>query len=282
VGGFEGNSDTVFAHWHAGEPFAFKHQSRYIYEGSMSMRLHASMGDYPDCPAYHPYLWQAVTIPDGITMATTMVIQGQQLVAGSLAPCSNPESSEADDVLYLQMRDSGGNNLGTPQEIANGGAPTEQWKAFELDVTDEADLYMHSHPGEEVQIYFYATHDEDFNDTWFYLDGLECQMCTESPIRLTDTVPDGLSYVSGTLTATIGTVTDSAAPTLRWSGVLSPTPSVTVTYAATVSTTRSQIITNTAVIAAPGYQPISRTALLCSNSYRAFLPRVLRTRSCDQ
>jgi uncharacterized repeat protein (TIGR01451 family) len=79
-------------------------------------------------------------------------------------------------------------------------------------------------------------------------------------VHLTDEVPMGLSYVPGTLTATVGTVTDDAAPTLHWSGVFSPTPAVTVTYGVTVSATAPQVVTNTAVIAATGYQAISRTA----------------------
>jgi len=79
-------------------------------------------------------------------------------------------------------------------------------------------------------------------------------------VYLTDKVPSGLAYVSGTLTATAGDITDADAPTLRWSGVLTPTPAVTVTYAVTGTAIFPQVITNTVVIAAPGYQPITRTA----------------------
>jgi hypothetical protein len=240
----------------------------------MSMRLHASMGAYPECSAYHPYLWQTVTIPEEVYTTTTMVVQGQRLVAGSLAPCSIADSAEADDVLYLQMQDSGGGDLGNATEIVDGGVVTQTWKAFEVDVADAVDLTNHT--SQEVRVHFTATHDEDFADTWFYLDALECAVCTEWPIRLTDTVPDGLSYVSGTLTATAGTVTDDDAPTLRWSGVLSRTRDVTVTYVVTVSTTAPRVITNTAVITVPGYQAISRTTTLWANPYRVFLPVVMR------
>jgi len=274
AGGFEGNPETVFAHWHAGEPLAYKHQSSYFYDGSMSMRLHASMGSYPDCQAYHPYLWQVVRIPDKVYTTTTMIVRGQRLVTGSESPCSNADSAEADDILYLQMRNSGGSDLGDAKEIVNGDVVGQTWAAFEEDVTKAVDLYNRA--GQEVQVYFNAAHDEDYDDTWFYLDALECEVCTEWLIRLTDTVPDGLSYVSGTLTATAGTVADIAAPTLRWSGVLSPTPTVTVTYAVTVSTTTPQVITNTAVIVAPGYQTISRTATVYATPRRLFLPVVMR------
>ncbi|HUW14752.1 MAG TPA: VWA domain-containing protein, partial [Anaerolineae bacterium] len=277
AGSFEGNPDTVFGYWHAGEPLAYRHQSDYVYDGSMSMRLHASMGSFPECPAFHPYLWQTMTIPEEVYTTTTMVVQGQRLVAGSLAPCSIADSAEADDKLYVQLQGV----PGAPSAlIADGGAATETWKFFSVDLTEDVDL--RSLRGQEVQIRFYAEHDADYNDTWFYLDALECAVCTEWLIHLADTVPDGLSYVSGTLTATAGTVTDVAAPTLRWSGVLSPTRDVTVTYAVTVSATAPRVITNTAVITntevitVPGYQTISRTATVWANPYRVFLPVVMR------
>jgi len=95
-------------------------------------------------------------------------------------------------------------------------------------------------------------------------------------VLFTDTVPGGLSYISGTLTATMGTVTDAGAPTLRWSGVLTPTPAVTVTYAVTVTATAPQIITNAAIIAIQNYEPITRTATLRTNWLRVYLPLLMR------
>ena len=189
AGGFEGNPQTVFSYWTAGEPLAYKHQSNYFYEGSMSMRLHASMGSYPDCAAYQPYLWQTVEIPDEVFTMTTMVVRGRRLVAGSQAPCSNPDSTEADDVLYVRMQNSGGGDLGDPAEIGNGGEDNGIWDAFQVDVTDAVDLV--NHPGEQVRVYFNATHDEDYDDTWFYLDGIECEVCTGWPPP--DPVPDTAS-----------------------------------------------------------------------------------------
>jgi len=180
VGGFEGNPDRVYSYWHAGEPLAFQQQSRYFSEGSMSMRLHASLGSYPACLAYHPYLWQGVEIPGEVYTTTTMHVRGQRLVAGSLAPCSYRDSPEADDVLYLKMQDSGGSDLGASLEVVDGGAGMEAWAPFEVNVTGAVDPYNRS--GEEVRVYFYATHDEDGYDTWFYLDDLECEVCTEWPI----------------------------------------------------------------------------------------------------
>ena len=94
-------------------------------------------------------------------------------------------------------------------------------------------------------------------------------------VYLTDVVPTGLAYIPDTLTATQGAVT-AAASTLRWSGVLSPTPAVTITYAVTVTAPTAQAITNQAIIAAAGYPPITRTAIVIANGYRAYLPLVIR------
>ncbi|MCX7681047.1 MAG: PQQ-binding-like beta-propeller repeat protein, partial [Anaerolineae bacterium] len=60
------------------------------------------------------------------------------------------------------------------------------------------------------------------------------RLLTET-VYMTDTVPAGLTYVPGSLTATLGIPDASAAPVLRWRGVLSPTRAVTVTYRVTVT-----------------------------------------------
>jgi uncharacterized repeat protein (TIGR01451 family) len=102
-------------------------------------------------------------------------------------------------------------------------------------------------------------------------------------VLFTDVVPAGMGYVPGTLTATTGAAVDVFAPTLTWSGVLTPSPVITITYAAAVTYTVPgstaifpQVITNTATIAAPGYQTITRTAVVRTNWYSVYLPLVLR------
>jgi uncharacterized repeat protein (TIGR01451 family) len=95
-------------------------------------------------------------------------------------------------------------------------------------------------------------------------------------VRVTDTLPAGLVYVPGTLTATSGTPNASSAPTLTWSGVMSVTPVVTVTFAATVTTPNAATIVNTATIN-PGYGSLlTRTASIVVNPYELFLPLILR------
>jgi len=97
-------------------------------------------------------------------------------------------------------------------------------------------------------------------------------------VRLTDTVPAGLSYVPGTLTATMGTSDGRAAPTLRWSGVLSDTPIVTITYAATVAVPAStvQIIKNTVTISAEPVGVFTCTATVIANGQAMHLPLILK------
>lgn len=95
-------------------------------------------------------------------------------------------------------------------------------------------------------------------------------------VFFTDVIPDGLLYVSETLTATTGVVSDTMAPALYWSGVLTPTPVVTITYAVAVSETESQLIENAAVIVVPDYQVLTRTAGVLINGRRFYLPLVLK------
>jgi uncharacterized repeat protein (TIGR01451 family) len=95
-------------------------------------------------------------------------------------------------------------------------------------------------------------------------------------IHMTDTVPAGLDYIPASLTASSGTIDDSNAPNLSWTGVLSPTPMVTITFGVTVNAPDPQFITNTAIIQSPGYDPIERSVMIIANGLHNYLPLVLR------
>lgn len=97
-------------------------------------------------------------------------------------------------------------------------------------------------------------------------------------VVLTDTIPIGLAYVPGSMTATSGTPSALAAPTLRWTGVLSETRDVTITYRVmvTVPAGVARVISNTVTIAAPSIAPLTRTATIIVNGYKMFLPVILR------
>lgn len=201
-GGFEGNPQTVFQYWRAGGTGAYQRTGYLQYEGAFSMRLHASLGTYPcDQNSYAPYLYQTVQIPTDVISLTRIIVEGQRAVAGSLAPCSYPDSPDADDIIYAQMRDSGGVPIATAVSLANGGVATETWESFSVDFTDE--IGLESRAGENVQVYFYATHDQDYDGTFFYLDDLECNVCTEQPIP--DPVP-GTASIGGLVRAMLGGV----------------------------------------------------------------------------
>jgi len=166
-------------HWNAGEEDdAWQCPTDRAYGGSgYTMRLNASLGSKAfGCPVYHPYLWQqTLAIPQDVYTMTTMHVRGQRWVDISTTDCCTG-TTDTDDALYLRMRDSGGGDLGTPTKIVTGGVVSSDWEPFEVDVTDVVDPYNLA--GEEVQVYFDATHDEDEDCTWFYLDELECEVCT--------------------------------------------------------------------------------------------------------
>jgi len=96
-------------------------------------------------------------------------------------------------------------------------------------------------------------------------------------VVLTDTVPAGLGYVPGTLTATAGTTDAALAPTLTWTGSLSPSGVVTVGYAVTITAATPTVITNTCTIDVAPYGTITGTARVLANWSTAHVPLVMRT-----
>jgi uncharacterized repeat protein (TIGR01451 family) len=97
-----------------------------------------------------------------------------------------------------------------------------------------------------------------------------------STVHMTDVVPTGLAYVTGTFTTTNGVVNAAGAPILKWSGVMSPAPVVTLTYVVTVATTDSAWLVNSAAID-PGHDLlITRTVPIIANPHELYLPLILR------
>jgi uncharacterized repeat protein (TIGR01451 family) len=83
-------------------------------------------------------------------------------------------------------------------------------------------------------------------------------------VRVTDVLPVGLTYVPGTLTTTHGTVDATAAPTLKWNGVMSTTPVVTLTCV-TLSTSTTRAIANNVTIE-PENSVLTRTATIIATA----------------
>lgn len=95
-------------------------------------------------------------------------------------------------------------------------------------------------------------------------------------VRMTDTIPNGLIYKPGSLSATLGNPNDASAPMLTWNGMLSNTPAVTVTFAVTVTAPSAQMIINVVAIH-PGFSgPFTRSATIIVNGLRLYLPIVFK------
>jgi uncharacterized repeat protein (TIGR01451 family) len=93
-----------------------------------------------------------------------------------------------------------------------------------------------------------------------------------APAVMTDTLPAGLDYITGSLKASGGSVDDGAAPQLGWSGVLGAGETVNVSYAALVTASGAQVLTNTAELDAGAEGHLQRSASLIVNGRQLFLP----------
>ncbi len=77
---------------------------------------------------------------------------------------------------------------------------------------------------------------------------------TNSTLFLTDSLPAGLDYLPGTLTATSGSVDDSAGSTLAWQGQLSASIPITVTYQVQVAPGEQFSQITKVDLSGPGYE----------------------------
>ncbi len=93
-------------------------------------------------------------------------------------------------------------------------------------------------------------------------------------ISLIDSIPAGVSYIPGTLTATTGVATENAG-IVYWSGILPNTLTADVSYRVFVNIDKIQVISNTVIIDTVIEGLLSRTVNVYANSYSVFLP-VLR------
>jgi hypothetical protein len=176
-GNFEGSGAKVFGVWKPGPSGAWYRGSTYFADGTLSLRLHTSLGNYPTCSAVpDPYLYQTVSIPTEVYSQTTLTVQGYRLVAESASACCY-DTTDPGDVLYLKMRDGGGTDLGSSTVVVNGGVISKTWEWFQVDVTDSVSPIT-DYTGEQVQVYFYGVQDVNTECTFFYLDSLECEICT--------------------------------------------------------------------------------------------------------
>lgn len=95
-------------------------------------------------------------------------------------------------------------------------------------------------------------------------------------VFMTDSLPYEVDYIPGSLTATIGTVSDIAAPMLEWQGLLDSSGAVTITYAVTVTAGNGAEINNIAGIHYAGGEPLlfSSTVRVRDQFWQIFLPLI--------
>jgi len=201
VPGFEGNPATVFSYWTAGDAAgrigAYQRTSAEFYRGSFAMRLHASNSVIP-CSAneLQPFLYQRVDLPDEVFAHSTLVVSGQYLVAGSLFECSQRDSPDADDQLNLSLRQTDGTVIVGGRNLINGGTTPYVWNAvYENLETGMGD--PGNYAGQTLRLQWDGVNDGDINGTWFYIDDVSAQLCTEWEVP--DDEP-GLSNIGGLVT----------------------------------------------------------------------------------
>ena len=94
-------------------------------------------------------------------------------------------------------------------------------------------------------------------------------------VFLTNTIPAGLSYVPGSLTATAGVAAETSG-VIQWSGTLPDTLAVDIQYQVTVDTAETQVISNTVIINTIASGTFTRTGYLYANGFSLFLPLIMR------
>ncbi len=92
---------------------------------------------------------------------------------------------------------------------------------------------------------------------------------------LTDTLPVGLSYVTNTLTATLGTATYNSS-VIEWTGDMNPTSTVQITYHVTATGVVTGALQNVAIIENPIVTSVTLSNTIIIDGKQIYLPVVLK------
>jgi len=201
VPGFEGNPATVFSYWTAADTSgltgAYQRTSAEFYRGSFAMRLHASNSVIP-CSAneLQPILYQEVEFPNDVFAHSTLVVSGQYLVAGSAFECSLPNSPDTDDELNLSLRQTDGTVIVGGRSLVSGGTTPDIWNAVYENLEDGLGDPA-TYAGQTLRLQWDGVNDADINGTWFYIDDVSAQLCTEWPVPEDEV---GLATIGGLVT----------------------------------------------------------------------------------
>lgn len=93
-------------------------------------------------------------------------------------------------------------------------------------------------------------------------------------VKVVETIPQGLSYIPGTLTANSGTVTQGSGATLHWSGSLANIDQVEIRYRARVTTGSLASLLSKTDIQAGSLGQITRTTFVVVNGLKLYFPMV--------
>jgi uncharacterized repeat protein (TIGR01451 family) len=91
-------------------------------------------------------------------------------------------------------------------------------------------------------------------------------------VRLTDTLPAGLSYIPGTLTATSGTVDETLAPVLHWTGFLADLTTVEISYRAIVVEQATASLLSDTVVDAGRAGRLNLIFTVVANGLKTYFP----------
>jgi uncharacterized repeat protein (TIGR01451 family) len=113
------------------------------------------------------------------------------------------------------------------------------------------------------------------NDILTYTIRITSAVPIAGSINLTDTLPDGLAFVPGSLSASTGSASETDG-VITWSGAYAGPFTAVISYDATVNTAAIQQIVNTAVIETVSTGVIERSVKIPVNYYLTYSPLIIR------
>jgi hypothetical protein len=160
------------------------------------MRLHASPSIIP-CSAnqLQPYLYQDIEMPTEVYSQSTLVVTSRYLPMLSPLECSWNGTADADDTLSLSLRRTDNSEIVSPQFIIDGdpvGAWTQESISLESAIGNPAD-----YAGQTLRLVWDAYNDQDNSGTFFYIDEVSAQLCTEWDLPAEES---GLATIGGLVT----------------------------------------------------------------------------------
>lgn len=96
-------------------------------------------------------------------------------------------------------------------------------------------------------------------------------------VHLNDVIPNGLTYVPGSLTATSGSVDAGLVPTLSWTGQLSDTAQVEIGFSVSVIEPFTAVIVNSVEIDGGSAGQLNRSATVLVNGVETYLPIIRKS-----